>query len=443
MQVGLKAANILGKLKKHPFFCKTKKPKNSMKKIYLSLISLFLFSALSAQVLDEFRSLNRDGIFDETGLLKSWPAEGPQLLWANESLLEGHSSMTFAYDKIYLTGIQDTLDVAIALDMQGNVLWQTPYGRAWMQSFPKSRSTPTIENEKIYVTSGVGDVACLNALNGEIIWQVTASEDNAGTYGRWGIAESLLILDEKIFFTCGGPNTTMIALNKETGETIWKTKTLNTNPSYSSAILIERDGKKIISNVTEKYIIGVNPEDGNILWEFSFDGYAQPPYHANIHCNMPIYYDGKLFITSGYNHRNIMLELSKDLSKAYFVYTTDVLDTHHGGVVKIGDYVYGTNWENNRMGRWVCMDWNTGETHYETEWINKGSIIAADGMLYCYEEKTGNLALVPVNPEKFEIVSSFTITQGNRGPFWSHPVIKDGILYIRHLNALMAYNLKQ
>ena len=217
MQVGLKAANILGKLKKHPFFCKTKKPKNSMKKIYLSLISLFLFSALSAQVLDEFRSLNRDGIFDETGLLKSWPAEGPQLLWANESLLEGHSSMTFAYDKIYLTGIQDTLDVAIALDMQGNVLWQTPYGRAWMQSFPKSRSTPTIENEKIYVTSGVGDVACLNALNGEIIWQVTASEDNAGTYGRWGIAESLLILDEKIFFTCGGPNTTMIALNKETG----------------------------------------------------------------------------------------------------------------------------------------------------------------------------------------------------------------------------------
>ena len=95
------------------------------------------------------------------------------------------------------------------------------------------------------------------------------------------------------------------------------------------------------------------------------------------------------------------------------------------------------------MGRWVCMNWNTGETHYETEWVNKGSIIAADGMLYCYEEKTGNLALVPVNPEKFEIISTFKITQGNRGPYWSHPVIKDGILYIRHLNALMAYNLKQ
>ena len=136
-----------------------------------------------------------------------------------------------------------------------------------------------------------------------------------------------------------------------------------------------------------------------------------------------------------------MLNLSEDGQSVDIAWISSVLDVHHGGVVKIGNHIYGSNWIDNRMGNWVCLDWETGEVKYETEWINKGSVIAAEGNLYCYEEKTGNIALVKATPEKFDIISSFKVPLGT-GPHWSHPLIKDGVLYIRHMDALMAYDIK-
>lgn len=413
-----------------------------MKKItLLSILVIFVSLMTTAQVIDEFRGLGRTGVFNETNLLKEWPVEGPEMLWSLEDIPIGHSSITSAYNTLYLTGRRDSIDVLIAVDLEGKIKWQTDYGRAWNASFPNSRSTPTIENERLYVSSGFGDLACVNAISGEIIWQVKASEIYEGTYGRWGIAESLLILEDKLFFTCGGNKTTMIALDKMTGETIWMSESLKDNPSYASPIIVKNEENQIIVNVTENYIIGVNPDNGEIYWKFSFGAFAGGKWLANINCNMPVYDDGKLFVTSGYDHRNVMLTLSKDFKKAYFEWSDNVLDVHHGGTVKIGDYLYGSNWENNAMGHWVCLDWNTGETKYETKWITKGSIISADGLLYCYEEKTGFIGIAKATPEEFKIISSFQVPLGSKGPYWSHPVIKNGILYIRHGDALMAFDI--
>lgn len=415
-----------------------------MKKITLLTIAITFSSLISfAQVVDEFRGLGRTGIYNETNLLKEWPIDGPEMLWSLENIPVGHSSISSAYNTLYLTGRRDSIDVLLAVDLDGKIKWQTDYGRAWNASFPNSRSTPTIENERLYVSSGFGDLACVNAISGDIIWQVKASEKYKGTYGRWGIAESLLILDEKLFFTCGGNNTTMIALDKITGEIIWESESLKDNPSYTSPLLIKNEENTIIVNVTQNYIFGLDPENGTIHWKFSFGAFAGGRYLANIHTNTPLYSEGKLFVTSGYDHKNVMLNLTKDLKKAFFAWTTDVLDTHHGGVVKIGDYVYGPNWEHNAMGRWVCLDWNTGETVYETKWINKGSIISADGLLYCYEEKTGFIGIAKATPDEFKIISSFQVPLGSKGPYWSHPVIKNGNLYIRHGDALMAYKISQ
>ena len=148
-----------------------------------------------------------------------------------------------------------------------------------------------------------------------------------------------------------------------------------------------------------------------------------------------------MYITSGYNHRSVKLKLADDLSTASLIWVDSVLDTHHGGVVKVGDYIYGSNWVHNRMGNWVCLDWKTGKVQYETEWKNKGSIIAADGMLYCYEEKDGFIALVEANPKEFKIISQFQVPKG-QGSCWAHPVINDGILYLRRGKAVMAFNIK-
>jgi hypothetical protein len=202
--------------------------------------------------------------------------------------------------------------------------------------------------------------------------------------------------------------------------------------------MIERNGKKQIVNVLEKYIFGVWPQDGKIAWKFDFSKYNKERCNNT---NTPLYYDGCLYVTSGYDHAGVKLKLTSSLDSVSLLWTDTILDSHFGGAVKIGNYIYGPTWKTNSMGYWACIDWSTGKAQYETEWKNKGSIIAADGMLYIYEEKSGYVALAKADPEKLNIISSFKIDKGT-GPHWSHPVINKGILYIRHGNAIMAYKIK-
>lgn len=410
------------------------------------LSCLFQYSSSDIEI-EQFRGKNRDGIYQETNLLKNWPEKGPELIWSVGELLSGFSSVTVANDMIYFTGIKDSMDYVIALDVNGNKKWETPYGKAWNSSFPNSRCTPTIENNKLYVTSGLGDVASLNALTGEIIWKVEASKKFEGEFGGWGIAESPLLVDNKVIFNPGGKKTTMVALDKNTGETIWQTQSLNDYPGYASPIIAMINNTKVIIHVMANNLIGVNAENGIILFytdyasisnEVSMAFWDGGPY---TNTNNPIYKDYHVYLTSGYDHVGVQFKISEDLTKAEIVWIDTTLDVHHGGAVLVNGYIYGANWISNTDGNWCCINWETGKTMYTTKWKNKGSIIYADGMLYCYEEKTGNIALVKPNPEKFELISSFRITKGT-GPHWSHPVIKDGILYIRHMDALMAFKIK-
>ncbi len=414
--------------------------KTSLNRIILIVTVSCFFLSAHAQVISEWRGPGRTGVYNETGLLTKWPEGGPKLLWSVTGLAKGNSSVAIGKDKIYLTGTKGDIEVLIALDMKGNRLWETPYGRAFTESFTESRATPTIDGNRIYVTSGMLDAACVDAETGKIIWSKKVNDDFSGAMGTWGKCESPIVLGEKVFFTPAGNKTTMVALNKMTGETIWQSESLNDISSYVSPLLVDINGKQIIVQVTQNYIIGVSPQDGKILWKFNFGALTQPD-GANIHANTPLYWNQCLFVTSGYDHPNVMLKLADDGNSVTELWSDKTLDNHHGGVVRIGSYIYGSNWINNNKGRWVCLDWNTGKPTYETDWYNKGQIIADDGMLYCYEEKTGNFALVKATPEKFDIVSAFKVPLGS-GPHWPHPVISNGILYVRHGDALMAYDIK-
>lgn len=412
-----------------------------MKKTVITLLFISLISFLYAQEFAEWRGPNRTGVYNETNLLKSWPENGPDLLWNLDSIPNGYASVSVANNTIYTTGRIDSTDYLVAISLQGKLKWKVPFGRAWMVSFTESRSTPTVENDRVYVSSGMGDIACINANSGEIIWDIKAIDRFEGKYHRWGISESLLIVDDKVIFTPGGDKTSIVALDKMTGVTKWTSIPLGDFPSYTSPIVIERAEKKIIVTSLSTYIIGVNAENGEMLWNFNFGAFSNDKGYNN-QTNSPLYYDGRLFFTSGYNHRNVMLSVSEDAKRLVFEWTDSVLDVHHGGVVKIGDYIYGANWINNREGNWVCLDWNTGETKYETKWGNKGSIIAADGMLYCYDEKAGRIGLAKAIPDEFKIISSFEVPYG-KGPHWSHLVIDRGILYVRHGESLMAYDISE
>jgi outer membrane protein assembly factor BamB len=280
----------------------------------------------------------------------------------------------------------------------------------------------------------MGTTICFDAKTGDEKWKVDVFSQFGGEYPIWGIADSPLIIDNKLICTPGGSKATVVALDKNTGDVVWASKSLDEKSAFCSPIHVKRGGKDIIVTMLAESLIGVDAATGEILFSDKCgEGDINPP--------SPLYYDGCIYYTSGYDDESVMYELSEDGTQITRKWVDDVLDNHHGGVVLVDGYIYGSNWKGNPRGNWVCLDWETGKVMYETTWIGKGSILFADGMLYCYEERKGTVALVEPTPEGFNIVSSFKVTLGEE-EHWGHPVVCDGRLYIRHGNALMAYNIK-
>lgn len=387
----------------------------------------------------QWRGPERNGFSKETGLLKEWPEGGPKLLWSATVIGSGFSSPSIANGVLYITGMVDNIEILSAFDLKGNLKWKKKYGKAYSQSNPEARTTPTVCKDSIYVISGTGEVVCFDAKSSDIKWSVTAFDKFGGKYGSWGVAESPLVVDNKVIYTPCGEMTTVVALDARTGETVWATESIHDQSAYVSPILVERGGKKLIVGVTGDYIIGVDAGSGEMEWKFHYKEISEKAREIN--AVTPIYHDGYIYVTSGYDHGGAMLKLSEDGTDVSLAWVDTTLDTHHGGVVLLDGYIYGSNWINNREGNWVGLEWSSGKVMYEKKWHNKGSIIFADGMLYCYEEKTGTLGLVKASPKDLTVVSSFQIAQG-KGPHWAHPVISDGRLYVRHGDALMVYDIQ-
>ncbi len=414
-----------------------------MMRNYLSVFLLsgtvLLSASLKAQDA-QWRGPERNGHYPDKGLMQEWPEEGPELIAKIEGLNNGYSSPVFYNDVIYIAGRKDSATILTALKMDGTIRWKTQYGTAWMQSFQETRNTPTIENDRIYISAGMGEVSCIDAKTGDLIWSVNTHEKFKGEFHRWGFAESLVITDNAVISSPVGNETVMVALDKKTGEPIWKTESLGDVRSYVSPLLVEYKGNKMIIAVTINHVVGVNPEDGTIIWKYNLAD--NHPQGRNNNTNTPLFHKGEIFITRGYDAEAVMLKMSEDGNSASLKWTSDVLDTHHGGVVLVDGYIYGSNWINNGNGNWVCLDWDTGEVMYEEKWENKGSIIYADNRLYLYEEKRGHVGLVEPDPAGFKLKGSFQITDGT-GPHWAHPSIFDKKLFVRHGEVLMVYGLEK
>lgn len=405
------------------------------------ILFLFISFSLFSQEKVEFRGVNRSGHYIATGLLKQWPENGPKLLLTIEKVGKGYSQPIVSENKIFITGIkEDTIDILSAYDMQGKMLWETPYGRSWTASYVDSRSTPTYENGRLYVSSGTGQVSCINAKTGNQIWQVDAIKKYHGEIYTHGDAESPALIPNAVLYTTGGEECTLVALDKNDGSLVWKAKSLGGAKSYASPLVIDHKGKKIILAQTAQNLIGIQPEDGKILWSYNLIQYHTHSQGKGAQANPPIYYNGDFFITSGYNHPGILFSLSDDENSIRVKWMNDTLDTHHGGVVLVDGNLYGSNWEHNAKGAWASVNWETGRTNWEQDWINKGSTIFADGMLYMMEEKSGNVALVEPSSEGMKIKSTFKV-KGGTGPFWAHPAIYDGKMFIRHGETLLIYDI--
>jgi outer membrane protein assembly factor BamB len=416
-----------------------------MKSIIMKfLVLVLLCSAIVNNVysqLYEWRGPDRSGNYNETGLVKKWPDGGPVILWEAVNMGDGYSSPTVTDDAIYVTGRKDSSDVLIALTLEGKKKWETVYGKAWMTNHTGSRCTPTYFNGNIFVISGSGDIVCVGS-DGKIRW----SKNHYRLYDskpiQFGISESPLIVDNMVIASPGGKKASLVAFGINDGKVLWEAEPVNQEPQYVNPKLIEYSGRKMIVTVMGTEIFAVNAKDGNIIWKVNYAAVnaAEGRVRKN-HAITPVYKDGHILIANGYNWVALKLKLSPDGNSVDIVWENRNFDPQHGGVVLMGNNIYGANHQSNPADTWACVDWTTGKTLWTTKWNSRGSVISADGMLYLFEEKSGKVALAKPDNSKLDIVSEFQITKGE-GPFWAHPVINKGRLYIRHGDVLMVYKIK-
>jgi outer membrane protein assembly factor BamB len=416
-----------------------------MKSIFSkSFLTLLLFTAsvsVNFGQLFEWRGPDRTGIYNETGLLKKWPAGGPKLLWETVGMGDGYSSALVTSDAVYVTGRKDSSDVLIALTLDGKKKWETVYGKAWMANHTGSRCTPTYYNGNLFLISGSGDIVCIGS-DGKTKW----SKNHYRLYDSkpimFGISESPLVVDNMVIASPGGKKASLVAFNINDGKVIWEAEPLNQEPQYVNPKLIEYAGKKMIVTVMGTNIFAINAKDGKTLWKVDYAAInAATGRVMKNHATTPIYKDGYILIANGYNWVALKLKLSADGTSVETVWENRAFDPQHGGVVLLGNNIFGTTHMSKPVDMWACVDWTTGKTLWTAKWNSRGSIISADGMLYLYEEKSGNVALANPDASKLDIVSEFKITKGE-GPFWAHPVISNGRLYIRHGDVLMVYLIK-
>jgi len=402
-----------------------------MKYLPILLIAILFFSfTKKEEPVSEWRGPNRSGVYNETGLLTHWPAEGPKLVWAIDSIGRGYGSPVFTSDQLFINGETDSTSYLYAYNLQGKLLWKTDCGQEWVKNFPGSRSTPTVVGDLVYVCSGKGDIACFDKRSGTRKWMLNMITDLQGKINMFGYSQSLLVNGDLLYCSPGGTENNIVALNRFTGKLIWSQKAKGEVEAYGSPIVVKRGKNDILMTFTELSFHGINAKTGELLWTHPMDT------AGNLHGNIPIIEGNNLIYVAGDGNRAVKLNLSDDGTQISEVWRNKAFDNIMGGVVKIEDKIYGTA---HRQMYLKCLDMKSGQVTDSLKMF-RGSTIAADGMLYVYTEK-GDMNLVNPRPEGMQIVSSFKVTKGTKEHF-AHPVIHNGVLYIRHGEALMAYSIK-
>ncbi|MBP7509530.1 MAG: PQQ-binding-like beta-propeller repeat protein [Prolixibacteraceae bacterium] len=399
-------------------------------KMRLLLILCVIFSlSVNAQQLTQWRG-GTNGIYPDKGLLRTWPADGPQILWSFEGLGEGHSSPVFAHDKIFVSSMIGQTGYIFILTMDGKEIKRYPYGTEFFESWPGTRSTPVIDGNTLYIYSGMGVIYSFDALSGTLKWKkemLTEGTENI----KWGVTETLVIDGDKLFCSPGGKPYNVVALNKNTGDVIWSNPGTGDLSAYCTPAVVNLPSRKILVTMMASHIVGFDINNGKLLWSY------EQPNQWSVHANTPIYSTGILYCTSGYGQGTVALKVSPDGEEIEKVWFNKDFDSRMGGVVYLDGYLYSSG---DKAREWRCLDAKTGIEKWSSTEVGKGVVVSADNMLFMYSEK-GEIAIAEATPEKFKLLGKAQVTLGT-AQHWAHPVIKNGILYIRHGNALIAYKIK-
>ena len=403
------------------------------------LILLACAFATTASALDwpQWRGPDRNDLSQEKGLLKEWPPAGPKQVWIYKNAGVGYAGPAVVGGRLFTLGTRDGKEVLLALDAEkGTEQWVHPLSGILDNKWGDGpRSTPSVEAGKVYTLSGPGTLACVNAADGKEIWNTSMSEVG-GKVPTWGYTESPLVDGDQVVVTPGGEKGAIAAYDKATGKLRWQSKEFTDGAQYSSIVSATINGEKQYVQLTMQSIVGISAKDGALLWRHGFPGrVAVIP--------TPIVRDNQVYVTAGYKIGCIAIRIEPG-NKVTPIYQNKVMQNHHGGVILVGDYLYG---HSDGEG-WVCQDWKTGELKWaEKNKLGKGAIGFADGMFYCVDESGGNVALIEASPNgwsekgRFKLDPQTTIRKPD-GRIWTHPVIVNGKLYLRDQDLIYCYAVK-
>ena len=401
----------------------------------------------------QWRGTHRDGRSPETGLLQEWPETGPQLLWQADGFGAGYSSVAVAGDRVFTLGdIGDGQYLFAASSGDGRMLWRRRVGPAWSEPmFGGSRSTPTVDGKRVYALGTDGDLLCADAETGEPVWRRHLVNDFlgkmmfAGDRYDWRFSESPLVDGERLVVTPGARKAAMIALDKNSGELIWRASIPALGDrgldgaGYASAVVSEAGGIRQYVQLLGRGLVGVAAENGHFLW-----GYNRIANHvANV--PTPLVAGDYVFASSGYGAGAVLLELKRSgkgiaLREVYFL-ESNTMQNHHGGLVLHDGHVFSGTGLNK--GFPLCVDLATGSVKWgpiRNRGRGSAAPIYADGRLYL-RYQSGLMLLVEATPDGYRERGSFTIP-GVEKESWSHPAIADGRLFLREQDRLLVYDIR-
>jgi hypothetical protein len=420
----------------------------------LMLMSIFSLTGSLATADDwpQWRGPNRDGVSKETGLLKAWPTTGPKLLWTFEEAGVGYSSPAIVSDRLYVLGAEDPekgdREFAICVNAKnGKEIWREKLdnspGGYLTQWGGGPRSSPTVDGDFLYILGARGDLQCRKTADGSKVWGINLVKDLGGKIPSWGYCESVLIDGDRLLCMPGGAKGTFACLKKKTGEVEWRSTDLKDGASYSSIVIGSKPIKQYIT-VAPTGAVGIRASDGKLLWKSAAgkNGTAVIP--------TPVVSDRFVFATSGYGSGCGAVELEADGSdgvKAKDLYLSKTMINHHGGVIRVGEFIYGYS----DKGGWMCLDYlklekDNDDPVWKSNKLEKGSLTFADGHFYCYGQK-GVCALIEANPKEWKESGRFEIPKKTQFPrksgnIWTHPVVANGKLFLRDHELIFCYDLK-
>ncbi|MFC2161243.1 PQQ-binding-like beta-propeller repeat protein [Acidobacteriota bacterium] len=417
-----------------------------MRKIKFIIIILLIVSVMPFSTEKNswpcFHGPNRDNISSETGLLQLWPQNGPKLLWTASGIGDGYSTVSISDERIFTAGMIDKQTYVLAMDLSGKKLWQKLNGQSWEAAdfqtwavpYAGSRATPTVDGETVYHLSELGRLAAFSAQTGDERWSIDIMKTFKAEKPEYGYSESVVINGDTLICTPAGEEGYIAALDKSSGRTLWANSDIKDAVGNCSPVIGLIENETQIITLSASNILSFDPKDGRLLWQYPFVNKREN------NCADAIVSSGMVFASSGYGKGCILLQPKKQPDGTFSVkpvWTSDLLDNHHGGVVFLDGFLYGAGSE---ARGWFCLDFSTGAQKWQTR--GKGSLTYADGFIYCYEER-GTISLVKAVPEKYDQVSSFQVPKGGESLYWAHPVVCGGRLYVRHADNLYAYDIRK